>query len=117
MPGSSVTMDRRCPMMRLNNVDLPTFGRPTIAMRGTGEFMKGSRRNFGWRTANVGCGNPDQSGLPQPLSDIRHPISPALSFWKIAHQRIWDLKCLQVIYIRITETVTRFENQMIGSGL
>jgi hypothetical protein len=57
-------------------------------MRGKGEFMKGSGQNW----------------LP-------------LSFWKIAHQRIWDLRCLQVIYSRITAKVKRFENQMIGSVL
>src|SRR6266487_1343312 len=34
MPGSSPTIARRDPTSRLNSVDLPTFGRPTIAMRG-----------------------------------------------------------------------------------
>src|SRR5258708_27316035 len=34
MPGSSPTMARREPTRRLNSVDLPTLGRPTIAMRG-----------------------------------------------------------------------------------
>jgi hypothetical protein len=34
MPGSSPTIDRRDPTMRLKSVDLPTFGRPTIAMVG-----------------------------------------------------------------------------------
>src|SRR5581483_4501741 len=33
MPGSSPTMARRAPTRRLNRVDLPTLGRPTIAMR------------------------------------------------------------------------------------
>src|SRR5208282_1381911 len=35
MPGSSPTMARREPTMRLNKVDFPTFGRPTMAMVGT----------------------------------------------------------------------------------
>lgn len=43
--------------------------------------------------------------------------SVALPFWKIAHQMVLDLRCLHVIYIGITETVRRFENPMIGSGL
>ena len=30
MPGSSPTMARRPPVMRLNKVDFPTLGRPTI---------------------------------------------------------------------------------------
>src|SRR2546422_10164287 len=34
MPGSSVTMDRRVPVTRLNNVDLPTFGRPAMTING-----------------------------------------------------------------------------------
>jgi len=34
IPGSSPTIARRRPIMRLNSVDLPTFGRPTIAMVG-----------------------------------------------------------------------------------
>jgi hypothetical protein len=32
MPGSSPTMARRRPIMRLNSVLLPTLGRPTMAM-------------------------------------------------------------------------------------
>src|SRR5271169_3418368 len=35
MPGSSPTMARRDPTMRLNSVDFPTFGRPTMASVGT----------------------------------------------------------------------------------
>src|SRR5258708_12835927 len=34
MPGSSPTMARREPTRRLNSVDLPTLGRPTMAMSG-----------------------------------------------------------------------------------
>src|SRR5579863_4103438 len=34
MPGSSPTMERRLPVRRLKSVDLPTLGRPTIAIRG-----------------------------------------------------------------------------------
>ena len=33
-PGVSFTMDSRCPMSLLNNVDLPTLGRPTTATTG-----------------------------------------------------------------------------------
>src|SRR5437870_4368753 len=117
MPGSSVTMDRRCPIIRLNRVDLPTFGRPITAIRGRGEFMKGSGRDFGWRMADIGCATTDLSGFQHPPSEIRHRTLVPLSFWKIAHQRIWDLKCLQVIYSRVTKIVIRFENPVIGSVL
>src|SRR5271157_5756856 len=34
MPGSLPTSARRCLQRRLNNVDLPTLGRPRITMRG-----------------------------------------------------------------------------------
>ena len=34
MPGSSPTMERREPVRRLKSVDLPTLGRPTMAMSG-----------------------------------------------------------------------------------
>jgi hypothetical protein len=34
MPGSSPTIERLSPIRRLNNVDLPTLGRPTIATSG-----------------------------------------------------------------------------------
>src|ERR1700721_3742318 len=34
IPGSSPTIDRRLPVSRLNSVDFPTFGRPTMAMTG-----------------------------------------------------------------------------------
>src|SRR5580698_5586829 len=34
MPGSSPTMERRLWVKRLNSVDLPTLGRPTMATRG-----------------------------------------------------------------------------------
>src|ERR1700735_2158593 len=34
MPGSSPTMERREPVRRLKRVDLPTLGRPQMAMRG-----------------------------------------------------------------------------------
>ena len=33
-PGVSSTMERRCPISLLNSVDLPTFGRPTMATIG-----------------------------------------------------------------------------------
>src|SRR5579863_2932088 len=35
IPGSSVTIERRVPVKRLNNVDLPTLGRPTITKDGS----------------------------------------------------------------------------------
>src|SRR5213078_2293590 len=40
IPGSSVTMERRWLIKRLKSLDLPTFGRPTIAMSGNEDGMK-----------------------------------------------------------------------------
>src|SRR6266478_4660323 len=39
MPDSSPTIARREPTIRLNSVDLPTFGRPTMARRGSETVM------------------------------------------------------------------------------
>src|SRR5579859_1751917 len=39
MPGSFVTMERRVPVKRLNSVDLPTLGRPTITKDGSRAVM------------------------------------------------------------------------------
>src|ERR1700728_4422705 len=44
MPGSSPTMERRCPMIALKRVDLPTFGRPTITTTGSVDSVKVSGR-------------------------------------------------------------------------
>src|SRR5579859_7310795 len=42
MPGSLVTMERRVPVKRLNRVDLPTLGRPTITRDGSfGDMFSG----------------------------------------------------------------------------
>src|SRR5438552_5482009 len=40
MPGSSPTMARRCPVMRLKRVDFPTLGLPTMTTVGMGAGMK-----------------------------------------------------------------------------
>src|SRR6059036_3729999 len=76
MPGSSVTIERRCPIIRLNSVDFPTFGRPMTAMRGSGKSMRRSE-------------------------DSQNP----LSFCTIAHQKVLDLYCLPVIYSRIITVI------------
>src|SRR5690348_5013735 len=39
IPGSLVTMERRVPVKRLNSVDLPTLGRPTITKDGSRVVM------------------------------------------------------------------------------
>src|SRR5206468_10804801 len=115
MPGSSVTIERRCPMIRLNNVDLPTLGRPTMAIRGSGKCMKSSGENVGFRIGDFGLGEPLGPRLSNPKSEIGNPQSLPLSFGKISHQRIWhlwsasrhlwDLLCLMVIYSKITATI------------
>src|SRR4030095_2970233 len=81
MPGSSVTIERRWPIRRLNSVDFPTFGRPTIAISGS----------EGGMTCSGG-------------------LQVSLSFCKIAHQMFRDLSCLPMIYSRIIETDREFEN-------
>ena len=50
MPGSSPTIDRRCPVIALNNVDLPTFGLPTMT-------IEGRLRSFGHAIFMIACGH------------------------------------------------------------
>src|SRR6185295_1790481 len=85
MPGSSVTMDRRWPIRRLNRVDFPTFGRPTMAISGSEDDMACS-------------------------------VGNSLPFWKIAHQMMWDLSWVQMVYSWAIEKAREIENQKIGSG-
>src|SRR5215467_5405339 len=47
MPGSSPTIALRDPTRRLKSVDLPTLGRPTIAMRGESCIQSKSHRPRG----------------------------------------------------------------------
>src|SRR5579872_6975489 len=46
VPGISSTIAMRSPIMRLKNVDLPTFGRPTIATSGFIMYMLPSLHPF-----------------------------------------------------------------------
>src|ERR1700728_1825798 len=39
IPGSLVTIERRVPVRRLNSVDFPTLGRPTITIDGSFEVI------------------------------------------------------------------------------
>src|SRR5208337_715223 len=43
MPGSFPTMARREPVSRLNSVDLPTLGRPTMATSGVDDLREDAR--------------------------------------------------------------------------
>jgi hypothetical protein len=83
MPGSSVTIDRRWPMIRLNSVDLPTLGRPTMAIKGDCDAMASLGSLLAGKTMN-----PD-----------------ALSFCKIAHPMFRDLRCLKVTDTTVTNTL------------
>ena len=50
-------MARREPMMRLNNVDLPTFGRPTMAIVGSDTVLADSDFVLKMFFLIVGTGN------------------------------------------------------------
>src|SRR5438093_7711541 len=120
IPGSSVTMERRCPMIRLNTVDLPTLGRPTMAIRGRGECMRGSGGNFGLRISDFGF----EGSSPNPNSEIPNPKWRSLPFYKISHQiiwhlgsvggHLWDLRCHLVSYSKIT-TIRSLKTQRSGT--
>ena len=82
-PGWSWTMAMRRPARRLKRADLPTFGRPTIAMVGCGECIRRSatlhpiRRNVPQSTAARTDG-PRASPPPVPSCQIKinKTISP-----------------------------------------
>src|SRR5690348_5213646 len=44
MPGSLVTIERRVPVSRLNKVDFPTLGRPTITTEGNSSVMSAAHQ-------------------------------------------------------------------------
>src|SRR4029077_12661161 len=44
IPGSLVTIERRVPVSRLNNVDLPTLGRPTMTSDGSFSLIELNRQ-------------------------------------------------------------------------
>src|SRR3954451_1719283 len=76
VPGTSWTTERSSPMRRLNSVDLPTVGRPTMATAGTAGLtgcgggggrdagLAGLRR-LGVPVLVVGCGQPFDHGVEQ----------------------------------------------------
>src|ERR1700685_99569 len=83
MPGSSPTMARRDPVRWLKSVDLPTFGRPTMATSGAGFFLlkgwsflnsvstKGLTENRELRTVSY---------YRDSVPSSSHPVSPAAEF-------------------------------------
>ena len=84
IPGSSVTIERRCPMIRLKSVDLPTLGRPTTAIKGDCDAMASLGSLLAGTTVK--------------------PDADALSFCKISHPMLRDLRCLPVTDTRVTKT-------------
>src|SRR5882724_8244133 len=70
MPGSSPTMARRDPIKRLKSVDLPTFGRPTMASKGT-RFVAFSGIRFSQTAFPEQAGSLTGNGFgPPPLIPI-----------------------------------------------
>src|SRR5690348_15681792 len=67
MPGSSPTIARRSPVIRLKSVDFPTLGRPTITTVGSKADMHphdnaAARVNFGFETLPGISGSPWAAG-------------------------------------------------------
>src|ERR1700733_1308117 len=57
MPGSSPTIERRELVRRLNRVDLPTLGRPTIATTGHNDVSTAPSCRMGGGNGSNGSGN------------------------------------------------------------
>src|SRR5262249_30721435 len=70
-PGVSRTIALRLPIRRLKRVDLPTFGRPTIATTGSRTGVAPSRRRG--RAAEQAV---DESARGRLDTDDRHPEVP-----------------------------------------
>src|ERR1700674_2500454 len=95
MPGSSPTIARREPTRRLNKVDLPTLGRPTMAMRGI-LCMWFSKAELGTYTGHLhrprGDGRPREPALSEAEGSGR-----ACSTWNSQLPVIIETPCLPVL--------------------
>src|ERR1035438_9098778 len=98
MPGSSPTMERRLCVSRLNKVDLPTLGRPTMATSGSASapaflgttdlrYVGKTCLQSGLRAQGRGFSSADmpQHGIVQRLS---HPLPPPTTQFKTHKIRI-----------------------------
>src|ERR1700756_209113 len=91
MPGSSPTMALRAPTRRLKRVDLPTLGRPTIAIVGAGRA--------GDDFSGSGCdltGTPPFSHKPMSRMLLRIAERPACDEGtgsSVVHNLVPFLKC------------------------
>nr|GFD48497.1 hypothetical protein [Tanacetum cinerariifolium] len=65
VPAISVTMLRSSPSNRLTNDDLPTLGRPMMAMRGSSELGSSSPASSKWLTTAS-----SNSPVPEPLAEL-----------------------------------------------
>ena len=75
VPGMSCTIERSSPTRRLNSVDLPTFGRPTIAIEKMPSSVRSSTapRGSGGQRVDEGV---EQVAAPPPV-DGRHRVRGA----------------------------------------
>ena len=83
MPGSSPTMERREPVRRLKRVDLPTLGRPQMAMRG--KAVAGCRLLVGgWRDiSEASCSARSQArSSAASVSGSGRPMLAELGVWR-----------------------------------
>ena len=78
VPGMSCTTARSSPISRLNSVDLPTFGRPTIATRRDCASARPRRRPRRSRSTsgNSSTSSSSRSPVPRPCSAVTGNGSP-----------------------------------------
>src|ERR1700680_2272575 len=87
IPGSLVTIERRVPVSRLNKVDLPTFGRPTITSDAIVLFI--------WPLTLQHFGTRHKTGGVTPLSRV------FAYEWQAKDLR--DTECVRVANKRLTK--------------
>src|ERR1022692_3317313 len=87
MPGSSPTMERRCPVMRLKRVDFPTLGLPTMTTVGRLDMLLHDSRGGNCALSH---------GRSVRLSRFCElPVAPRACKWHNLHDSdVWPGKCL-----------------------
>src|SRR5437660_1071119 len=112
MPGSLPTIARREPTSRLNSVDLPTFGRPTMASRGTFASSREGTPVALARDVDFGIGTAAIFTSSIIVHGRRRHRRPASSLWRpmtLAHARTFPvLSPSQPVSSRSTHDVSLY---------
>src|ERR1700736_5821874 len=79
MPGSLVTIERRVPVRRLNRVDLPTLGRPTITRLGSFSMFGVDKTLARLQVDALGAAQSRASTFVRSLAALRRQMSASMN--------------------------------------